>query len=328
MNNKLHDKQSVINMINEGQNLILAGDENILNELPAGSWIAGTIPYFMDKDGGCSTADKIFVTQLPDCVQSVSIKAYSADTVKNVYAQGPSNGFGVIIIPATSSTHASFALDSHTYEGFAMHPLIGWISGVFLEDLGKVSPKVFDGTTKTVMEDGAIVMNVELPANKIVDIDIINVFEQGDGDDITFPTDGFNAKDVYINGTKTNFVDYLISNDIDLKLPLVANMYGAMINTSFQGLNEDEKQADLYAPVFKGVPYKIAKPVEDYGKDFTSKIPKDATNVFFSCNCILNYLYAQLEGKQTGDFTGPITFGEIAYQLLNQTLAYITIQDA
>lgn len=328
MNNKLHDKQSVINMINEGQNLILAGHENVLNELPAGSWIAGTIPYFMDKDGGCSTDEKIFVTQLPDFVKSATIKAYSADTVNKVYVEGPSNGFGVIIIPATSATHASFALDSHTYEGFAMHPLVGWISGVFLEDLGKISPKVYDGTTKTVMEDGAIVMNIELPANKIADIDIINVFTQGDGDTITFPTDGFNAKDVYINGAKTNFVDYLTSNDIDLKLPLVADMYGAMINTSFQGLNEEEKQADLYAPVFKGVPYKIAKPVENYEQDFANKIPKDATNVFFSCNCILNYLYAELEGKQTGEFTGPVTFGEIAYQLLNQTLAYITIQDA
>lgn len=327
MNNKLHDKQSVINMINEGQNLILAGHEDILKELPKGSWIAGTIPYFMDKDGGCSTADKIFVTQLPECVVSSNINAYSADTVKNVYTDGPNNGFGVIIIPATSATHASFALDSHTYDGFAMHPLIGWISGVFLEDLGKISPKVFDGRTGTVMEDGAVVMNLELPANKIADIDIINVFQQGEGDTITFPTDGFSAKDVYINGEKTNFVDYLTTNEIDLKLPLVADMYGAMINTSFQSLNEEEKQADLYAPVFKGVPYKIARPTENYEKDFTSRIPADANNVFFSCNCILNYLYAELEGKQTGKFTGPVTFGEIAYQLLNQTLAYITIED-
>lgn len=327
MNNKLHDKQSVIDMINEGQNLILAGHENILKELPKGSWIAGTIPYFMDIEGGCSTADKIFVTQLPDCVVSSNINAYSADTVKNVYTDGPSNGFGIIIVPATSATHAAFALDSHTYSGFAMHPLIGWISGVFLEDLGKITPKVFDGTTGTVMEDGAVVMNIELPANKIADIDIINVFQQGDGDTITFPTDGFSAKDVYINGEKTNFVDYLTTNEIDLKLPLVADMYGAMINTSFQSLNEEEKQADLYAPVFKGVPYKIAKPTENYEKDFTSRIPTDANNVFFSCNCILNYLYAELEGKQTGKFTGPITFGEIAYQLLNQTLAYITIED-
>jgi hypothetical protein len=34
-----------------------------------------------------------------------------------------------------------------------------------------------------------------------------------------------------------------------------------------------------------------------------------------------------LEGKKTGGVTGPITFGEIAYQLLNQTLAYISVKD-
>ena len=45
----------------------------------------------------------------------------------------------------------------------------------------------------------------------------------------------------------------------------------------------------------------------------------------FSCNCVLNYLYAGLEGKKTGEFNGPATFGEIAYQLLNQTLVYLTI---
>jgi hypothetical protein len=34
-----------------------------------------------------------------------------------------------------------------------------------------------------------------------------------------------------------------------------------------------------------------------------------------------------LAGKQTGAFTGPVTFGEVAYQLLNQTLVYLKIHD-
>ncbi|MGV8838548.1 DUF6976 family protein [Cellvibrio sp.] len=32
-----------------------------------------------------------------------------------------------------------------------------------------------------------------------------------------------------------------------------------------------------------------------------------------------------MEGKKTRDLTGPITFGEVAYQLLNQTLVYLSI---
>ncbi len=38
---------------------------------------------------------------------------------------------------------------------------------------------------------------------------------------------------------------------------------------------------------------------------------------------MLNYVYGKLEGRHTGKLTGPITFGEIAYQLLNQTLVYL-----
>ena len=36
---------------------------------------------------------------------------------------------------------------------------------------------------------------------------------------------------------------------------------------------------------------------------------------------------ADLEGKRTGEIVGPITFGEIACMLLNQTLVYATIED-
>lgn len=328
MTNKLYSKEEVIKMINAGKRLVLAGDENVLKELPAGSWIAGTIPYFMDEKGGVSTSESIFVTQLPEYIENASITSYDSNTIKNIYREGPSNGFGIVIIPASSSVHLSFALDSHNYDNFAMQPLIGWISGVMLDDLGKVTPKVFNGQTKEVFENAAVVFNIELPSNKVADIGIINVFKQGDGDTITFTEDGFSAKDVFVNGKKVNFVDYLKENKIDLQLPLVADMYGAMINTSFQGLDEENKVANFYAPVFKGVSYKIAALSGDYVESFNSMIPSDLkSEVFFSCNCILNYLYANLEGKSTGNFTGPITFGEIAYQLLNQTLAYITVED-
>jgi hypothetical protein len=46
----------------------------------------------------------------------------------------------------------------------------------------------------------------------------------------------------------------------------------------------------------------------------------------FSCNCILNYIYGNLEGKKLAGTAGPITFGEIAYQLLNQTMVYLEFE--
>jgi hypothetical protein len=145
---------------------------------------------------------------------------------------------------------------------------------------------------------------------------IFLIFSNKGGDIITFPEDGFSAGDVMVNGGKRNLVDYLLEKNADTCLPLVADYCGAMINISFQGLDQTKKIVDFYAPV------------NDYVSAFEQLMPKDNVDrIAFSCNCILNYLYSNLEGKHTGGVTGPITFGEIAYQLLNQTLAYITIGD-
>lgn len=38
-------------------------------------------------------------------------------------------------------------------------------------------------------------------------------------------------------------------------------------------------------------------------------------------------MYAHLEGKKTGAIKGPMTFGEIAYILLNQTMVYLTFEE-
>lgn len=61
---------------------------------------------------------------------------------------------------------------------------------------------------------------------------------------------------------------------------------------------------------------------------FRKEMPaQTGDSLVFSCNCILNYQYAGLEGKKSGSVTSPVTFGEIAYQLLNQTLVYLNITD-
>ncbi|HYW83879.1 MAG TPA: hypothetical protein VFB30_11520, partial [Spirochaetia bacterium] len=125
------------------------------------------------------------------------------------------------------------------------------------------------------------------------------------------------------------FAEYLSEKNTDTRLPLVADYSGAMINTSFQEVDKTCGKVSFYAPVFSGVEYKVAAPVADYVTAFERQLPRAAAEtITFSCNCILNYLYSNLEGKRTGSVTGPITFGEIAYQLLNQTLAYVKIQKA
>lgn len=314
-------------MISSGKKLVLAGDEATLQDLPSGYWIAGTIPYFMGEEGGLFSKDEIFVTELPDYVLNTEIKVYDEKSIQQVYNDAPRHGFSIIIIPASSRTHFTFALNAPSFAGFATRPLIGWIAGVAVSDIG-INPKVYNGFEGTALENGAVVMHVELPANKLAEIDIVNIFEQGEGDTITFLEDGFNISTAMINGEPRNFADYILENNIDTRLALVTDLYGARINISFKSLDFAKKQVNLYAPVFAGYKYKIAKPVNDYLEKFVAKIPSNVSaNLFFACNCVLNYLYAGLEGRKVGCFTGPITFGEIAYQLLNQTLVYLTIED-
>jgi hypothetical protein len=312
-------------LIQSGQPLLLAGDEAALRRLPHGPWIGGTIPYFMGEAGGLSSRELVQVTPLPGGARIRSIQAYAAAALERVYLDAPDVGFSVIILPASSPAHLSFALKAPGYPGFATRPLIGWVSGTALEDLGQQSAKVVDGRTGSFLEKDAVVMHIELPPTAIVDIGIINLFEPGDGEGVRFLEDGFSARRAHVNGQEVDFADHVRAAGINTQLPLVADMAGAMINTSFKAVGDG--QVDFYAPVFRGVDYKVARPVGDYVAEFQARMPALPKNsLSFSCNCILNYLYAGLEGRSTQPFTGPITFGEVAYQLLNQTLVYLTVE--
>ena len=118
----------------------------------------------------------------------------------------------------------------------------------------------------------------------------------------------------------------MTAKKIDTRLPLVANYSGAMINVSIKGVDTSSKVVDFYAPVFDDIEYRFAAPVADYVQAFNTQLPQGTENVAFACNCILNFLYSELEGKKVPTMLGPMTFGEIAYQLLNQTLVYLTIE--
>jgi len=313
--------------IESGQTLFLAGDENLLERLPKGNWIGGTIPYFMDQKGGTMTKDAIFLTEGPASASGFKVAMYEEKELPRLVADAPDNGLSLIIIPANSAAHSSYARDAPTYKDIFLKPIIGWIAGVHLDDLGKIAPKVFNGVTGESTDSKAVAMHFTLPQGKQASIGIVNLFHQGKGDTISFEEEGFSVVNCIVGGKKINFSEYLKLKNIDTRLPLVADYSGTMVNVSFQSVDEKRKAVVFYAPVFKNVQYRIAEPVPDYIESFSASMPSGSVKPVFSCNCILNYLYANLEGKQTGSITGPITFGEIAYQLLNQTLTYLEIVD-
>ncbi|MGH8501020.1 MAG: DUF6976 family protein [Gammaproteobacteria bacterium] len=313
--------------IRNGEVLSLAADETLLSKLPKGAWIGGTIPYFMAEDGGQISRDKIFATRLPCASEQISIRTYATGELPNVLNDAPDNGFSIVIIPALSEAHSAYARSAPGFDGMFLKPIIGWISGVHLDDLGKISPKVFDGRAGRMSSEHAVVLHASLPDDKIANMGIVNLFSQGDGDMIKFPQTGFSASRCFVNGREQNFADYLTDKKIDTRLPLVADYCGAMVNVSFQGVDQQKKTVSFYAPVFDDVEYRIAQPISDYVSGFQSALPRINGEVSFSCNCILNFLYSELEGKKTANMTGPMTFGEVAYQLLNQTMVYMVVQD-
>ena len=322
--NRLLDPKETARRIKAGQCLMLAGEEGLLASLPSGNWIGGTIPYFMAPEGGCLCQDKIFVIELPAGFD-ISIHRYTVSKLPGIYQDAAENTVSFVILPADSAAHTEFALHAPTYAGFALHPLAGWIAGVDLAMLGKLAPKVFCGGPEPLADD-AVVMRMKLPSDRMAQIRIVNLFQAGDGDTICFPSSGFSATTALINGKERNFADYLQQNQADVRLPLMANYCGAPVNVSFKSLDSQNGRVEFYAPVVSGVEYKLASPLADYVAAFEASHQELSTeHVVFSCNCILNYLHSKLEGRRTSGLVGPVTFGEIAFQLLNQTLVYVEI---
>jgi hypothetical protein len=326
MRQHLHAVEDVAAMIRRGDGLLLAGDEALLRRLPRGRWIGGTIPYFMTEAGGRVDRDHVFVTPLPAGLACAAVRRYGEDDIGRVYADVPASAFAVLIVPAASRVHLGFALGAPNYDRFATRPLIGWVSGVHLSELGARTPKVFDGTTGEALEQSAVVMHVSLPPGHSADLGVVNLFEEGDGPVITFPESGFTVTAADVGGERRNLADYVREQGLDTRLPLVADYCGTRINVSFQATDPERREVRFYAPVFAGVPYRLARPIGDYVAEFRARAPANPETIAFSCNCILNFLYSNLEGAKTGPIACPITFGEIAYQLLNQTMAYVRVE--
>jgi hypothetical protein len=279
----------------------------------------------MTEHGGTADRAHIFFTDITDDAASITIQALPAAELPQLAAGYPANGFTVLIVPGLSPLLSDFAHGVPQYPDIFNAPLVGWISGVPVEEIGITSPKVFAGNG-TAYTDHAAVMYVTIPPDKTASLDIINLFSPGPGPGITFETESFAASTCTIDGQTSNLASYIATHGIDTKLPLVADYNGAMINVSIQSTSAETVQ--FYAPVVPGIVYRFATPVPDYTATFGEAISSLTSGPpLLSCNCILNYLYANLEGKSTALFIGPITFGEIAYILLNQTLVYLTIND-
>lgn len=323
--NGLMRPEEVAELIGRGCFLMIAGDEALLRRLPAGNWIGGSIPYFMGEEGGQVSRDRLFVTRIPTDAGAPEIRRYDITSIGHVCVDGPANGFSLIIIPAFSATHSLYARQAPGFEDMFLKPLLGWVAGCHLDDLGRVAPLTVSGPELDFDTERAVVMHVPLPSNRYAQVHIANRLRQGSGGVLRFPETGFSAGRCTVDGVETNLAAYLDTCRADLRLPLVADYGGASVNVSIKGVDREAGRVDFYAPVFNDVAYRLAAPV-DFAAD--AQAGEAGGAALWSCNCILNYLYCGLEGRRGSPPGGPMTFGEIAYLLLNQTQVFLDIEEA
>ena len=309
-------------MINSGKWLHISGNEDLLKKLPSGNWIGGSTEYFMSLDGGIVTDEKLFVAEIP--YDNCKIISYDEKNIESITEDAFENGFTIAILPFDSEVHKVYAAKASGFKGMFAKNVVGWVSGVNLSKEGQ-TPIAVNGKTTERSNIKAVALHIQTPGNEVVSIGIVNIFNQNEESPIIeFSEEGFVIEKCLVNGREFVFADYLSQNNIDTKLPLIGSYFGAGVNVSIKQI-EDGK-VYTFAPVFKNIKYRFANKISDYAKEFEDHLRhfKNAKAVF-SCNCVLNFLYGELEGKQVQRFYGPITFGEIAYQLLNQTLVYVVM---
>lgn len=322
----LHTFDETAALIRSGRNALLAGDEALLRQLPRGNWVGGTCPYFIGEEGGTMSREKIFVTVLPDEVTAIATRFYDARELRTIAADGPDNGFTFLIIPAFAPVHQSFAENVRDYAGIFDRPLLGWIAGSALKDADRGKPLVFDGRSGESSTEHAVAVHATLRPRVVAEIGIVNLFTPDGGDSITVDKAGFSCTDACVNGVSTNLAQYLVDAKVDTRLPLVADYFDAMVNVSVRSIDATRGEVSFYAPLFPNVTYRLARPVENYEAAFSREVRRIGAVPTLAMNCILNYTYGALEGKCAGDIRCPVTFGEIAYGLLNQTLVYMVLR--
>jgi len=313
-----------VKLIQEDRILHIAADESLLQQLPKGKWIAGTTPYFITDQGGITSKDRLFVNEIPYAVDFKTV-VYDKNNILDITKDAYANGITFLVMPFASDVAVFYAKEAPNSNDIFMYPIVGWISGFDLSTDSKA--RVYNGVAGVSYDDKAVALHISLPDDKIASLGIVNIFNIDENDTkIEFKEDALTVTKCLVNGKEVILSDYLTENKIDTKLPLVADYNSVLVNVSIKSVSEENKTVDLYAPVFSGKEYRFARSVSDYAASFSEQLQKlKDVKPILSCNCILNYLYGKLDGKATPPFAGPVTFGEVAYQLLNQTLVYAEI---
>jgi hypothetical protein len=325
--NELYDVQQANALIDHGLVLHIAGAEEQLRKLRRGHWIGGTTPYILTRHGGIVEREKVFVSEMPVKPGTISIDFVDIGRIPAISTGAPRNGFTIIIAPAMSDIHTIYSLTAANIPGIRDIPIMGWISGVHIDDRQTHSAKVFNGLTGEVADDRIVMMQAALPPNKEAVVDIVNLITPGAGDEFIFDAPSFAVKECQINGQREDFYAYALNHNLGLHCPFVTELNGEFISASLKVIDAETRSVLLYAPVMKGRVYRLAASVPDYYDALVRFAAAQKLEPVLSCNCVHNFAYGGLQGDRFYPLPGPAVFGELAHVLMNQTLVCLSIKD-
>ena len=312
--------QATSELIAQNKLLHISASQELLKKLPQGNWIGGSSEFRAMQSEVEDTKEKLCVFELD--FGSYNIKNYNQENVADFTADTYDNGFSIVIIPAETDILQEYAKKCMNFKDLFLKNVVGWIAGSNTSE----PPIAVNGQTGEVFANEAVILNVSLPAEKLAIVNVVNIFSANENSpQIEFTDEGFSAKTFLVDGKEAVIVDYAKENNIDLQLPLVAAYYGAEVNASVVNI-DDNKVITFGAPLFPGIIYRFAKPQGEYSEVFRNRIQSIKNKeCLFSCNCISNMMHGDLLKYDLGGFYGPYVYGEIAYQLVNQTLVYLQI---
>lgn len=326
MEKQLYTLGEVIELINKNQQLVITADESLLKQLPAGKWIGGSIPYFMSEEGGKFTKDLLFVNNLSGKGVNYKFSKYSSENINTITKNNFENGFSIIILPLASEVLKSFSLNSLKFKDIFKNPILGYVAGIDLNIAEPQLAKVYFGETKEELTNTGVALHIELQPNEVARVEIINPNSIDENSpSFKFPVTSFEQSECLINDVKSNLADYLVSiKHPTMGIPLVSSSNAALINRDVQFIDTVNRKVNFFSPVYSDEVYRLAKKVDDYKVLFAEKLSINKKEAVYSCLCVSFYLLGSLENNII-NINGAFTFGEIAYQLLNQTAVFLMI---
>lgn len=311
--------------ISQNRPLAIFGPENLLNQLPKGSWIGGvTTMIYSNKELDPLRGLELLACDFSDVGTNHSIKAYSKKELGRIDLDGYDSGFCFLISPSKGPVFD--ALYEHTLTGFSK-PIAGIVAGGPFP--GGTKREVLWGLDADLGSDRVAVIHVKLPINRKARFVSMNMFEPKWKPVIEVLSNSSSVETCLIDGVKQNLLTYFKSNGMDLRFPLMFLHGNVRMNVSITEIQEDKQSVIFNVPLRVGRKYYTAKAFDNYPqtlRQHVRELLRRESTVFFSCNGFRNFVDGELTKGFPG-MAGVACMGEVANQVHSQTFTFVTIDE-